>query len=394
MKLDDLNVGIVQDALPFIGGAEKLLEVVLSVFTNAPIYTLVYNEKAFRGTIFEKRKIVTSFIDKLPGSRRSYRRYLPVLPVAIERFDLRDHDLILSFSYAVAHGIVPRPEQIHISFIYTPLRYTWQHYHEYLEDYGYRSGVRGWLINLILHYLRLWDRLAADRVDYFVAVSNWVEKCIWRAYRRPARVIYPPVDVEKFKIDLDRSDRYVTVSRLAPHKKIATIVDAFSRLGLPLIVVGEGDEYTRLKKLAKDNIRFLGWVPDERLRQLLGQAKGLIHAAEEDFGIALVEAQAAGCPVIAYGKGGAKETVIHGETGILYPHQTAEAIVEAVQDFERGVFQFDPRHLRRHAERFDRKHFIKNLTSLVGNLAAGSDEIAVTYNDDVYDKFRDRNRRV
>lgn len=354
------KVAFVHEALPFRGGAERTLEAALEVFPSAPVFTLLYNPEAFTRTALAGREIHTSFIDRLPRARQAHRSYLPLYPLAVETFDLRGYDVILSFSYATAHGVLPREDQLHISYAFTPLRYAWR------ERAGEgRAGWKGWAIHLALHYYRLWNRAAIDRVDRFAAVSRCAARRIWRAYRRRARVIYPPVEVQRFRPVLPRQPYYLVVSRLEPHKRISLVVEAFARLKLPLLVVGEGSERARLARLAPSNVRLLGWQRDAALEQLLGQAKALVHAAEEDFGIALVEAQASGCPVIAYGKGGAAETVLPGRTGLLYPEQSAECLACAVETFERREEAFDPAELIANAGRFSKERFQRRLRRLV-----------------------------
>jgi glycosyltransferase involved in cell wall biosynthesis len=361
------RIALVQDALPFMGGAEKVLEAVLEIFPEAPTFTLVYNPDRFRGTIFENHAIYSSFTNQLPWANTHYRSYLPLFPLAIEQIDLREYDVILSFSYAVAHGVLTRPDQLHISFTYTPLRHAWNHYHQALQERGLNKGPISWAVRLFLHYLRLWDFSAAQRVDHFVAISEWVSRLISKAYGRSSRVIYPPVDIDNFQSILPRKDYYLTVSRLAHHKKVDLIVKAFSQLGLPLIVVGEGAEYKHLARLARPNVRLLGWQSDRQIQELLGRAKAFVHAAEEDFGIAIVEAQAAGCPVIAYGSGGALETVISGKTGVLFPEQTVESLVCTVQRFEAIGQDFDISDLRWNASRFSKRRFQQDVINLIFN---------------------------
>lgn len=360
-----LKIALVQDALPFRGGAERMLEAVLEILPQASLYTLVYNAPAFHGTRIAARQVHTSFIDRLPGARQSHRAYLPLFPFAIEQFDFSDYDLIISFSYAVAHGVLARPGQRHICFCYTPLRYAWHQYHAAFRQGGPGAGLRSWPLRILLHYLRLWDQAAASRVDGYVAVSNWVAQLVWRAYRRPARVIYPPVEVDHFTPLSPRQDYYMVLSRLVPHKRVDLIVEAFSRSGRPLIVVGAGEEQSRLSRLASSNVQILGWQPEEKVRSLLARAKALVHAAEEEFGIALVEAQAAGCPVIAFGRGGAAETVIPGKTGLLFPDQTVESILEAVEIFENSRLLFSVDDLRWNAERFRKERFQQEVLNLI-----------------------------
>lgn len=361
------KIAFVQDALPLLGGAERVLLAAWEVYPDAPLYTLIHSKAAFENTTFAQKRIIPSFINGLPGARKRYRYYLPLMPLAVERFDLREYDLILSFNYAVAHGVLPRPDQLHISYTYTPMRYAWHFYHQYLHESSLRSGVKGWLVQGILHYLRLWDRAAANRVDRFVAASNWVAQGVWRAYRRPATVIHPPVETHRFSTQEPVGDYFITVSRLVHHKKIDLIVEAFSRLGYPLLVVGEGQEFQRLSKMAAPNVELLGWRSDDEVADLLGKARAFVQAAEEDFGIALAEALAAGCPVIAYEKGGASEIVIPGETGLLYGEQSVEGLTNAVEQFMAGDPDFSKSDFSSHVERFNKARFQGEFETLVAD---------------------------
>jgi len=272
-----LKVALVHDALPFMAGAERVLEAALEVFPDAPVYTLVYNRRAFEGTPLAKRQVYTSFIDRLPWAHQAHRSFLPLYPLAIEQFDLHDYDLILSSSYAVAHGILTRPDQTHVCLMHTPLRYAWHQPHTIFQA----GGIKSQLLRMWLHNFRQWDFAASQRVDRYVAVSHWVAGLIWHAYRRPAHVIYPPVDVDRFTSLTPKGDYYLVVSRLAYHKRVDLIVQAFSRLGLPLIVVGDGAERRRLSQLAAPNVKLLGWQSDEVVQELMGRAKALVHAAAE-----------------------------------------------------------------------------------------------------------------
>jgi len=362
-----LKVALVHDALPFMAGAERVLEAALEVFPDAPVYTLVYNRRAFEGTPLAKRQVYTSFIDRLPWAHQAHRSFLPLYPLAIEQFDLHDYDLILSSSYAVAHGILTRPDQTHVCLMHTPLRYAWHQPHTIFQA----GGIKSQLLRMWLHNFRQWDFAASQRVDRYVAVSHWVAGLIWHAYRRPAHVIYPPVDVDRFTSLTPKGDYYLVVSRLAHHKRVDLIVQAFSRLGLPLIVVGDGAERRRLSQLAAPNVKLLGWQSDEVIQELMGRAKALVHAAAEEFGIALVEAQAAGCPVIAYAGGGALETVLEGRTGILFQEQSVASVLEAVTIFESGNLNYSPEELRWNAERFRKERFQMELLDFItGNSEA------------------------
>jgi len=361
----EIRIALVQDALPYMSGAEKVLAAILELYPQAPVYTLVYNRQAFQGSIFAGHPVIPSWINRLPGAARNYKLYSPLLPLAVEQFDLRGYDLIISHSYAFAHGVLPRPDQLHISFRSTTLRYAWQSFHEFTHRGG---RLRGALLAPLLHYLRLWDLAAAQRVDHFLACSGWIADCIWRAYRRTSTVIYPPVEIERFQPLSPRQDYYVTLCRLVAHKRVDLIVEAFSRLDKPLVVIGDGPARRRLQRQAEANVRFLGWQPDETVSEVLGRAKAFVYAGEEDFGIAVAEAQAAGCPVIAYSGGGAAEIVVPGSTGLLYPQQTVEALIESVGCFEKSQADFDPGAIRTNAERFSRPRFQQEFAAHVDNL--------------------------
>ena len=354
--------GLVQDALPCAGGAEKVLEAVMELIPSAPIHTLVYQPAAFAGTPFQGHDIRTSWLDSVPFARSRHRAFLPLFPWAIESLDLREHDAVVSFSYATAHGVLLRPDQLHVSYTYTPLRQAWHARHEFRESIPRfrRLGAEA-----VLHYLRMWDAAAARRVDRFVAISGWIARCIRRAYGRTAEVIHPPVDVDAFEPFSPRDDHYVAVGRLAPHKRIDVLVEAFRRLSGRLVVVGDGPERERLESRAPANVEFLGRRPHAELRELLGRARAFVHAAEEDFGIAMVEAQAAGCPVIAYGSGGAAEIVVPGRTGALFSDPSPRGVVEAIRRFEVTRPGYRVEDLVENARRFSRARFQREFSDLL-----------------------------
>ena len=337
----------------------------LEVFPDAPLFTLVYNREAFDRSPVTARTIYTSQINKIPLSWKYYRNFLPILPLAIEQFDLSGYDLIISSSYAVAHGVLPRPDQLHIGIVYTPLRQAWHHYHEFMLNRGWKGGLTSIIAKSILHYLRIWDQTAAIRVDRFVAISDWVSKLIWRYYRRSSEILYPPVDIDRFQPLSPRGNYYLAVSRLASHKRVLQLCEAFSNLRYPLILVGDGPEKNKINALKADNIQVIGWQSDERIQELMGRARAFVHTAEEDFGMVMVEAQAAGCPVIAFGRGGARETVIPGKTGLLYYEPTPEGLISAVQRFERNHMDFGINDLRESAARFSQERFKDNFYRLV-----------------------------
>lgn len=351
------RVALVHDWLTYRGGAEKVLEAVLSMFPGAPVHTLVYKSSLFTDSPIARADVRTSFLQRLPGSRRHYRLYLPLMPLAVEQFDLAGFDLIISLSDAVAHGVLTAPDQLHINYIFTPMRYAWPLYHEYLRSGGLTRGARSWLARLVLHYLRLWDLAAVGRVDHFLAISGWVAARVWRYYRRPAEVVYPPVEVERFHPISPRDSYYITASRLVPYKRVDLIVEAFNRLNRPLLVVGEGPDYGALKSRAGPEVRLLGRASDGELAELFGRARAFVFAAEEDFGIAPVEAMASGCPVIAYGRGGVLETVVEGKTGLFFQEPTVQGLMEAVARFEAEESAFSAADLQRHAARFSRERF-------------------------------------
>ena len=330
---------------------------------DADLYALIDFESVNPNSYLYQRKIGTTFLQHFPFAESGVQKYLPFLPFAIEQLDLRPYDVILSSSHAVAKGVLTAPRQLHICYCHTPMRYAWDLTFDYLDSSRSGRGVPGVLTRYLLHQLRQWDVLSANRVDHFIANSKNTARRIWRCYRRTAEVIYPPVEVDRFPFQAQKQDFYITVSRLVSYKKTALIVGAFNQLGLPLIVIGSGVELSQLQQLAKPNVQILGWQPDAVVEQYMAQAKAFIYAAYEDFGIAPVEAQACGTPVIAYGAGGTLETVRdlrHHQsqgTGILFPHQTEAAIVEAVKIFEQHQKKIEPEILHAHARSFHPKVF-------------------------------------
>lgn len=351
------RVALVHDWLTERGGAEKTLETVLGLFPGSPVYTLFYQPKLFADSPIAQHPVSASFLDRLPGARKRYRSLLPLMPLAVEQFDLRGYEVVVSIHDAVSHGVLVRPGQLHIDYILTPMRYIWALHQEYLRSPALRSPIRSIAFRLVAHHLRIWDTAAAQRVDHFVAISHWVAQRVWRTYRRRAEVIYPPVEVERFRPATPREDYYITVCRLVPYKRVPVLVEAFNRLDRPLLVVGDGPERRRLEAQAGPNIRFLGWVPEGRLADLLSRARGFVFAAEEEFGIAAVEAQAAGCPVIAYGRGGLRETVVEGTTGQFFPDPTADSLTDAVRSFESRLSAYEAGQIRENALRFGRERF-------------------------------------
>ncbi|MFN3431504.1 MAG: glycosyltransferase [Candidatus Sericytochromatia bacterium] len=350
-----MNLAIVHDGLATAGGgggAERVLSVLHRMFPQAPVYTTVYHPDRMPPEMRDW-DIRTSFIQKLPQGAEKYQRYFPLFPMAIEQLDLRDFDVVISCNHAVAKGVITSANAFHLSYCYSPLRYAWDMYHEYLE----LEKIPGWqrlILPGLMHYLRTWDAVASLRVDEFVGISRYVARRIEKFYRRPASVIYPPVEMG-LKSHAPAADYYLVVSRLVAYKRLDLVIEAFNRLGWPLVVIGDGVERARLEGMARGNVTFLGRQPDEVVQQHLSACKGFVFPGIEDFGIAPVEAQAAGKPVIALAQGGAAETVVHGETGILFGRQAVDELVEALRQADRS--RFDPEAIRRHAERFSTERF-------------------------------------
>lgn len=355
------RIAFIVDALPSLGGGEKTLFAALEEFPQADIFTLIYNRDAFTDTPIAAKTVVTSYLDRLPWARRHHRLLLPLMPAAIESFDLCRYDSIVSFSYAVAHGVLTTPGTRHLSYTYTPMRYAWSDLN--LDGTHSRKNP---LVNILIENFRTWDKTAASRVEEYAAISHGIARRIQSSYQREARVIYPPVEVDRFHANGTRGDYFVTLSRLVPHKRLDVVVEAFSRLGLSLKVIGEGPEKERLQKRAAPNVEFLGFQSDQRVAEILMRARGFVCAAEEDFGIAMVEAQAAGCPVIAYQAGGALETVIEGTTGLFFEKQSAGSLIEVIQQFRDATHCFQPRDLIENAQRFSKERFRKSFREFVG----------------------------
>lgn len=349
-----MRVAITADWLNAFGGAERVLLELHDMFPEAPIYTTVHHPRDLPQQM-ASWDVRTSFLQRVPFARRKHQAFLPLMPLAFEQFDMSEYDLVLSTSSACAKGVITRPGTLNLCYCYTPSRYLWDLYHEYTRNHWARTAIAP-----VAHWMRLWDRLSADRVDHFVAISHEVASRIQRHYTRDAEVIYPPVDVDRF-VPTRRppEDFYLVVSRLVGYKRVDLAIEAANRLKRRLVVVGDGGEARRLKAIAGPTIEFLGRLPDEKVASLYGRCRAFVFPGLEDFGIAPVEAQAAGRPVIAYGRGGATETVIDGVTGVLFSEQTVDSVVEAMVKLEQN--SFDPATCRRNAERFDRSEFRRRL---------------------------------
>ena len=339
------------------GGSELVVREILN-HIDADVYALIDFESTNPSSYLFQRQIGTTFLQHFPFARNGVQKYLPLLPLAIEQLDLREYDVILSSSHTVAKGVLTTPYQLHICYCHAPMRFAWDLTFDYLNSSLMGRGVQGILTRYLLHRLRQWDALTANRVDYFIANSKHTAARIWRCYRRQAEVIYPPVNIDRFPFQEKKEDFYLTVSRLVSYKQVDLIVKAFNQMGRPLVVIGTGPQLDMIRQLAKPNVRVLGAQPDAVVEQYMSGAKAFIYAACEDFGIALVEAQACGTPVIAYGAGGATETVRDirqhpdGATGLLFSAQTEAALVEAVEAFEGYRGEFKPQWARSHAASF------------------------------------------
>lgn len=353
-----MRVAVVHDWLTVYAGAERVLEQILKIFHKADLFSVIdFFPEHLRGHL-DGKHAQTTFIQQLPFAKKLYRYYLPLMPLAIEQLDLTSYDLVISSSHAVAKGVIIRPWQHHICYCHSPLRYAWDLQNHYLR------GEKRPLTRYVLHKMRQWDAAASNRVDLFVANSHFIAERIKKCYRRKAEVVYPPVAVDRFHLHEQKSDYYVTASRFVSYKRIDLIIEAFKSMpGRRLIIVGSGPEEKRLKRNAPRNVTFAGHLSHDKLADCLGNARAFVYAALEDFGIAPLEAQACGTGVIAYGRGGVRETC--EETGFFFMEQSAEAIREAIEKFER-MSPFSPLRCRQNAERFSEAHFREEFLKRVG----------------------------
>jgi glycosyltransferase involved in cell wall biosynthesis len=347
------------------GGAEKVIHSINSIWDDFDHFALIdFLNDEDRKFILNGKKAKTSFIQKLPTVKKNHRKFLQLFPIAIEQFDLKDYELIISSSSAVAKGIKTNKNQLHICYCHSPMRYAWDLREQYLKDAGLNKGLKGLYAKSVLDKIQKWDLSNSDNVDFFIANSKHIAERIKKIYNRESTVIYPPVDVDFFSLEEVKEDYYFTASRLVPYKKTQLIIEAFNELPhLKLIVAGDGPELEKLQKTAKNNIEFVGYIENKKLRSLMQKAKAFVFAAEEDFGIIPVEAQACGTPVIALAKGGTLETVIENKTGIFFVEQSAEKIKEAVLNFE--TKNFDPQIIREHAVTFSKQRFEKEMREFV-----------------------------
>ena len=395
-KSQELKVALVHDFLVQYGGAEKVLESLCEMFPKAPIYTLLYDKEKIlvaysdgtppqsppqRGGEAERyssrkitqREIHASFLQKFPKFLRNRRRFLlPFMPAAPETFDLREYDLVISSSGAWSKGIITKLNTIHIAYIHSPMRFAWDYNERYVNEIGKKRIC--FFARAILNYIRVWDRQAADRPDYLIANSEYTQERIKKYYRRNSRVIYPPVKKiqipnPKFQIlnkfQIPNSKFFLVVSRLSAYKKVSLAVEAFNKLGLPLIVVGEGEQEKKLKKIAKENVKILGWQSDEKLAEYYASARAFIFPCEDDFGLTMVEAMSYGVPVIAFQKGGAKEIIQEGINGEFFSAQTPEVLADGVRRFMENENKYNKEIIKKSAEKFSEERFKDSFMEIV-----------------------------
>ena len=362
-----MKVAIVQEWLVTVGGSDKVVKAILDVFPDADIYTLVAKKEVCDELGIPWEKVHTSFIQKMPLGTKKHRAYLPLFPFAIEQFDLRGYDVVISSSHCVAKGVLTKADQLHICYCHSPIRYCWDMYNEYLEESHLDKGFKSWLVRLMLHPIRQFDAIAGSRVDYYISNSDYVGQRIRKTYRRKAKTIHPNIDISNFELCNDKQEYYIASSRLVAYKKIDTIIEAFNQMpDKKLVVIGGGPNLEAYRKLAKDNVTVMGYQPFDVLKDKMQHAKAFVFAADEDFGMIPIEAQSCGTPVIAYGHGGSLETVNGGKTGLFFNEQTPEAIVEAVNKFETmGSQPFAPADCRQWAEGFSEERFKREIKEFV-----------------------------
>lgn len=370
-----IKVAFVHDWLVTYAGAERVLGEMLKCFPQADLFSVVdFVPEGNRGFILDK-PVRTSFVQKMPLARRKYRGYLPLMPLAVEQFDLSGYDLVISSSHAVAKGVITGPDQLHLCMCYSPIRYAWDLQHQYLRESGLDRGLKGWLAKVMLHRMRIWDLRTANGVDEFIAISRFIGRRIRKVYRRESAVIYPPVEIDRYVMREDKEDFYVTASRMVPYKRIDLVVDAFNQMpDRELVVIGDGPDFAKIRAKAGPNVKLLGFQGDEVLRDHLQRAKAFVFAAEEDFGIAPLEAQACGTPVIAFGKGGALETIVGlndnqtvgaAPTGVFFNQQSVESLCEAVRKIEAHRDEITPYACRENALRFSPERFRQEFSAFV-----------------------------
>jgi len=359
-ETNKLRVAIIHDWLTNFAGSEQVLLALHQMYPDAPIFTTVYKPEAVPQ--FSGADIRPSFLQRFPGAKNHHQAFFPLMPLAVEQFNLGEFDIVISSAHNCAKGVITKPETFHLCYCHTPTRYLWSNYHEYLRDSHFNFIVNKFIPPLS-NKLRIWDFLAADRVDSFVANSKFTAGRILKYYKREAEIIPPPIDTNRFEISKNQEDYFFTAGRFIPYKKIDLIINAFNKLKLPLKIAGEGHEYKKLKALAGLNIEFLGRVSQEQLINLYSKCRAFVFAAQEDAGIVPLEAQASGRPIIAYGAGGSLETIIDGKTGLFFKEQTAESLISVVKRFRDE--SFNSKEIRAHAEKFSTENFKDKMKKVV-----------------------------
>ena len=371
------RVAVVHDWLVLYGGAERVLEQILDCYPEADLFSLIDVVPPEQRHFLRGRTPRTSFLQRIPGVARHYRKLLPLMPLAIEQFDLSDYELVISSSYCVAKGALSGPDQVHVCYCHSPMRYAWDHYHDYLRELRLTRGPASWFARWQLHRIRTWDVRSSNTVDSFVANSRFVQRRIRKFYRRDSELLYPPVDTSLFTLETAKDDYYVAAGRFVPFKRIDLVAEAFAAMPeRRLVLIGDGPEMAKIRSKAGPNVEFLGFQPPAVMRRYLSRARAFLFPSEEDFGIVPVEAQACGTPVIAFGSGGALETVVPldapgaAPTGLFFAEQSAASLVAAVERFERERDRFDPTAIHAHAQRFSPEAFRAGLMASVDRALA------------------------
>lgn len=368
--MPNISKALVVDWLVTYAGAERVVESIIKRFPESDLFSLIDFVDENQREFLKGKKATTSFIQNLPKAKHKYQKYLPFMPLAIEQLDVSSYDVVISSSHCVAKGVLTGPDQLHISYVHSPIRYAWDLQHQYLTEAGLDKGIKGWLAKWILHKIRIWDYRTANGVDHFIANSHFIARRIKKVYGRESAVIYPPVAVDDFELSDKKEDFYFTASRMVPYKRMDLIVEAFSQMpDKRLVVIGHGSEFDKIKRKAGPNVELLGYQPFSVLKDHMRRAKAFVFAAEEDFGITPVEAQACGTPVIAFGKGGALETVrplgVNAPTGLFFDTQSVLSLCATVKSFEKNQHMFIPTDCRANAEKFSTQRFEREFSEFV-----------------------------
>lgn len=365
-----MKIAIVHEWFVVPGGAEQVVRAILEIYPDADIFAVVdFFDSENRHKYLQGKKVKTTFIQKLPFAKKKYRNYLPLMPFAIEQIDVSGYDLVISSSHAVAKGIITSPNQLHVCYCYSPIRYAWDLKFEYLSESNLTKGIKSLFARYFLHKIKSWDYVVSQNVDHFIAISHFIQERISKFYRRESDVIFPNVTVNDFTLQTSKEDFYFTASRLVPYKRVAMIAQAFSRIpSKKLVIIGDGPEKDKIERIANnhDNIVFMGYQEFSVLKEHMMKAKAFIFAAEEDFGIVPLEAQACGTPIIAFGKGGVLDTVVDGKTGFYFHEQTVDSLIEAIERFESRSSQLlSPEMIKKHADGFSEEIFKKKFSTMI-----------------------------